>query len=343
MVAAAHPYSTIVPTMKTLASDVRPIGIPRIGSGKASVNAAAANSARRPASAEGERPSSARLAAAAATATAAPTVTGSTIESTPGSCVAAFVLTWSTARLPSLGGRPRLVACLGFSTQSSALSRFFLLLVHPGRQLEGPFVRGAVVHRLAVRDDHVLERELEQRPQRRKHSLLVPRRSPNAKLAAPFGQCVGEDEGALLRQPERRLVAATAVVQGDEPAGELGPRFDPLQLGLVLVAGPEEVRAEGARVVAADEEVDVADVIGFRMTTSVPADWRRAASRPPILRAARSDRAARPLRPTPRTSMSPVAPSPLRRASRDAVRARSRDRSSHRVPRLSRSEYFQSR
>ena len=50
----------------------------------------------------GESPSAARLAAAAATATAAPTVTGSTIESIPGSCVAAFVLTWSTARLSSV-------------------------------------------------------------------------------------------------------------------------------------------------------------------------------------------------------------------------------------------------
>ncbi len=77
-----------------------------MGSGKASVNAAAANSASRPASDDRERPSSARLAVAAATVAVAPTVTRSTSESTPESCGAAFVLTWSTTP-PFVGRGPR--------------------------------------------------------------------------------------------------------------------------------------------------------------------------------------------------------------------------------------------
>src|SRR6266545_4844632 len=90
-----------------------------MGRGKASVNAAAANSASRPASDDRERPSSARLAAAAATMTVAPTVTRSTSESTPGSCDAAFVLTWSTTP-PFVGRGPRPVSTrLLLSLQSS--------------------------------------------------------------------------------------------------------------------------------------------------------------------------------------------------------------------------------
>src|SRR5437867_5544377 len=93
-----------MPTMKTPARDVLPIGIPWMGRGKASVNAAAANSTRRPANDDRERPLWARVAAAAATAAVAPTVTGSTSERTLRSCGAAFVLTWSTAPVSSAGG-----------------------------------------------------------------------------------------------------------------------------------------------------------------------------------------------------------------------------------------------
>ena len=74
------------------------------------------------------------------------------------------------------------------------------------------------MYRLAVRDDHVLEGQVEQRPQCGEHSLFVPGGRPDEELALGGGQRVGEDEGALLRQPERRLVAATYVVEGDEAA-----------------------------------------------------------------------------------------------------------------------------
>ncbi len=65
----------------------------------------------------------------------------------------------------------------------------------------------------------MLEGKLEQRPQGGEHTLLVPRRRPDAALVLRRGERVGEDERALLRQPQRCLVATAAVVEGDEPAG----------------------------------------------------------------------------------------------------------------------------
>ena len=82
------------------------------------------------------------------------------------------------------------------------------------------------MRRFAVRHDHVLERELEQRPQRGKRPLLVPRRRPDAQLARRRGQCIGEDKGTLLGQPERCLVLAPAVVQRGEATRKLAARFD---------------------------------------------------------------------------------------------------------------------
>jgi hypothetical protein len=119
------------------------------------------------------------------------------------------------------------------------------------------------VHRLAVRDDHELERELEQLPQPRKRPLLVPRRRPDAQLSSGRGQRVREDQRALLGEPERRLVAAAAVVEGDESAPELVPGIDRLQLRLRDVVGEEELGAERASPVAPREEVDVAHVVGL--------------------------------------------------------------------------------
>src|SRR5947208_5097606 len=55
-------------------------------------------------------------------------------------------------------------------------------LLLPERELERALVRGAIVHGLAVRDDHVLERELEERAERLPGALLV-RRAPDAELA----------------------------------------------------------------------------------------------------------------------------------------------------------------
>jgi hypothetical protein len=74
----------------------------------------------------------------------------------------------------------------------------------------------AVMHRLAVGDDHVLERQLEQLAERREHTLLVPGCPPDTELACTLGQRVGEDERSLLGKPQRRLSAPAPVVQGDE-------------------------------------------------------------------------------------------------------------------------------
>ena len=71
-------------------------------------------------------------------------------------------------------------------------------LAHVGRKLERPFERGSVVDRLAVGDDHVLEREVEQLPEGGKHALFVPGRAPDHELAVPLRQRVGEDDRALL-------------------------------------------------------------------------------------------------------------------------------------------------
>src|SRR4051794_35031769 len=114
-----------------------------------------------------------------------------------------------------------------------------------------------------MRDDHALERQLEQRSQRRQDTLLVPGRAPDEQLAAAFRQRVGEDERPLLRQPERGLVAAAAVVERLEPAGERGSGVDPLELRLGHVSRPEEPRSEGPAAVPADERVDVANVVGL--------------------------------------------------------------------------------
>ena len=154
-----------------------------------------------------------------------------------------------------------------------------------GRALERPLVRGAVVQRLAVRDDHVLERELEQRAQRRKRPLLVPRRRPDAQLAAGRGQRVGEDERALLRQPERRLVAAAAVVERDEAARKLAPRLDRLELGLRDVVREEELGPNARALVARAKRSTSRTWSGLSTTT------RSAGARPAAPRSRRRPRA----------------------------------------------------
>jgi hypothetical protein len=117
------------------------------------------------------------------------------------------------------------------------------------------------VNRLAVRDDDVLERQVEHRPERGHDSFLVPGRRPDAKLAPALGQGVGEDERALLGEPERRLVPAAAVVERDQAAGQLASRFDRLELRLGNVVAPEEARSERPGAVAIDDQVDASDVV----------------------------------------------------------------------------------
>jgi len=54
------------------------------------------------------------------------------------------------------------------------------LAVGERRQLECPLEGVSIVDRLSMRDDHMLERELEQRSQRRQNSFFMPRGRPDA-------------------------------------------------------------------------------------------------------------------------------------------------------------------
>jgi hypothetical protein len=128
-----------------------------------------------------------------------------------------------------------------------------------------------------MRHDHVVEGELQQGAERGESTRVVRRRGPDTKVAFRCGQCVGEDEGALLREPQRRLVAAAAVIQGHESTRELAPRFDGLEFRLGDVVAPEEPGSEGAGAVAPHEDVEVPDVVGLQRD-----DLRRRASVEPF-------------------------------------------------------------
>src|SRR2546422_10979596 len=96
----------------------------------------------------------------------------------------------------------------------------------------------------------MLERQLEERTERRQRPLLVPGRRPDAELAFRRSQRVREHERALLGKPQRRLVAAPAVIKGDEAAGQLASRLDRLEIRLRNVPAPDEERPERGAVVA---------------------------------------------------------------------------------------------
>ena len=78
-------------------------------------------------------------------------------------------------------------------------------------------------------DDHALEGKIEQRTKRGQGSLTMPRRGPNAQFASRGRQGVGENEGALLGQPERCLITAASVVEGNDASGKPAAGLDPLQ------------------------------------------------------------------------------------------------------------------
>src|SRR5262249_57887341 len=109
------------------------------------------------------------------------------------------------------------------------------------------------------------EGEVEEGAQRGQRTLLVPWCRPDAQLMlrTGCGERVGEDDGALLRQPQRRLAAAASVVEGDESTGKLAAGFDPLEVGHRDVVAEEEARTESTDVVALREEINVANMIGL--------------------------------------------------------------------------------
>jgi gamma-glutamyltranspeptidase / glutathione hydrolase len=92
----------------------------------------------------------------------------------------------------------------------------------------------------------------------------MPGRRPDTQLARRCGQRVGEDQGALLGQPERRLVAAAAVVKREEAARKLASRLDWLEVGVWDVVAPEQPWAERAGPVAARKEIDVPDMVRLK-------------------------------------------------------------------------------
>src|SRR5437762_14207552 len=89
------------------------------------------------------------------------------------------------------------------------------------------------------------------------------RRCPDAQLASLRGQSVGEHDGALLGQPQRRLIAATPGVKGDEATRKLAAGLDELQGGLGGVVAEGETRAGRGGRIAPREQIEVANVIGL--------------------------------------------------------------------------------
>ncbi|PYT39602.1 MAG: hypothetical protein DMG45_19385 [Acidobacteria bacterium] len=127
----------------------------------------------------------------------------------------------------------------------------------------------------------------------------------------------------MLGQPQRRLVAAAAVVEGDEPSRKVAAGLDKLQVGLGNVLAKEEARAKRAGIIAADEEIDVTNVIGF--------ENRRGASRTRLrLRTERADREAVSRRVIRRRSRPRLAPIPALASSGDVRDARSTGPALHR-------------
>jgi hypothetical protein len=74
-----------------------------------------------------------------------------------------------------------------------ALARVGFRLSAPGWSFERALKVGTGVYRLAVRDDHELERQSQELARSRKHPLLMPGSRPHAQLASWRRQRIGED------------------------------------------------------------------------------------------------------------------------------------------------------
>ena len=111
--------------------------------------------------------------------------------------------------------------------------------------------------------DHPLEGQVEHLPQGRQRALLVPRRGPHEQLAVGRRQGIREHDGPLLGEPQRRLEAPAAVVEREQPAGQLLARVQRHEIGLRDAVAPEQHRAVRLRAVARHEGVDVAHVVGL--------------------------------------------------------------------------------
>jgi hypothetical protein len=90
-----------------------------------------------------------------------------------------------------------------------------LLGIGGRRDCERLLKRCAAVNRLSVRSQNPLEWELEQGAHRRQRSLRVPRHVPNPQALRGAPHVIGEYQGAVFRQPQRRFAAITAVMNRD--------------------------------------------------------------------------------------------------------------------------------
>ena len=115
---------------------------------------------------------------------------------------------------------------------------------------------------VTMRDDDLLEGEVEHRSESRQFPLHVPCPAvPHSELSPSLCEGVPEDYHPVLWEPHRRLKTSPAVKEGDQAAGEPHVRDDRFQSGLRDVVREEEHGAEGADPVSPDEQVDVADVV----------------------------------------------------------------------------------
>src|SRR6516225_1479465 len=89
----------------------------------------------------------------------------------------------------------------------------------------------------------------------------MPRRRPDAQFAPRCRQRVSENQGTLFGQPERRLVAAQSVVEGDDASRKLTAGIDRLQPCLEDVLAKEHPRAEGPGTIAANKHIYIPNVI----------------------------------------------------------------------------------
>src|SRR5438132_2639724 len=112
-------------------------------------------------------------------------------------------------------------------------------------------------------DDDALEGEVEKGAQSRQRALLMGGGRPHTQLASLLRQRVGENKSALLGQPQRRFIAAASVIKREETSGKLAAGLDELEFGLGDILAKEETRAEREGIIAAREEIDVANVIGL--------------------------------------------------------------------------------
>src|ERR1017187_5110950 len=118
-----------------------------------------------------------------------------------------------------------------FAQHSDASCRRRVTSAAPGRLRQCALVCRAVVNRLTVGDDHMLERKLQQAMKRGKRSLLQRRAVPDKQLTVRRGQRIGENQRSTLSNPQRRLGTPTTVVQREQATRNHAAGFNRREVG----------------------------------------------------------------------------------------------------------------